>query len=255
MTTSPDRSVGGALARRENPASQMITTYADDFASVLPTHVRPETWMRLAQGLLRRNEDLAACAARNPVSFASALMEAARLGHEPGTDRFYLIPQGSEVRGSESWKGIVSRIFNSGAVLAVIAEVVHARDRFSYKPALGAVPDHTPYDGDDDPGELVKVYAYAQLASGGLSRVVVLNKRDVHKRRAMSAGWQNPKSPWQRWEDQMWLKCAVRSLEGWVPTSTERLPPLPVVQASAVRLDAASGRAQLGPAMEAELLD
>lgn len=210
------------LVKKKDGPEGLIQRYRTDFSQVLPSHVKPDTWLRLAQGALRRNPDLARAAERNPGSFLSALLESARLGHEPGTSAFYLVPYGGEVQGLEGYQGKIDRMFRAGQVASVVAEVVFEKDGFHYKPGPGAVPDHSPYEGDGDPGKMVRVYAYAQMHGGAISRVVVLTKQQVEQEhRAHAKGATGPKSPWNTQARQMWLKSAVHELEKWVPTSTE----------------------------------
>jgi recombination protein RecT len=46
------QTVSDAVATRDNSPTAMIKTYEGDFASVLPSHVKAETWVRVAQGAL-----------------------------------------------------------------------------------------------------------------------------------------------------------------------------------------------------------
>src|SRR5690606_15791327 len=78
-TTAPggqetmSQTVSDAVARREDSPGALIARYSADFATVLPTHIRPETWVRLAQGALRRNPQLEQAAKANPGSLLAAL--------------------------------------------------------------------------------------------------------------------------------------------------------------------------------------
>lgn len=209
-----------ALAERDNTPGRMIETYRQDFATVLPTHVRSDTWVRLAQGVLRRDQNLARVAKGNVGSLMAALLECARLGHEPGTESFYLVPYGSEIQGIEGYRGVVERMYRAGKVTSVKAEVVRANDAFDYRPDLMARPVHRP-DWFGDRGDIIGAYAYAELADGGTSRVVVINRDYIAKVKAQSKGSDKPSSPWVKWEEAMVLKTVAHRLEPWVPTSTE----------------------------------
>jgi recombination protein RecT len=72
--------------RREGSPASLVTAYRDDFATVLPSHIKPDTWVRLAVGALRRDKNLAQAAQANPGSLMVALLDAARKGLEPGTE-------------------------------------------------------------------------------------------------------------------------------------------------------------------------
>lgn len=211
--------VTGAVAKRESGPGAMIQQYSADFTTVLPSHINGPTWVRLAQGVLRRDRKLAEIAQRNPGSLMQALLECARLGHEPGTEAFYLVPMGSEIEGWEGYRGVIERMYRAGAVISVKAELVKANDVFRYKPDM-VRPLHD-VDWFGDRGEILGAYAYAEMVGGATSRVVIINREYIGKVRAMSRGSDKPSSPWVKWPDQMVLKTVLHRLEPFVPTSSE----------------------------------
>lgn len=212
--------VTAAVAKRDNGVAALITKYSGDFAGVLPSHIKPATWIRLAQGALRRDEKLAAVAAHNPGSFMAALLECARLGHEPATENFYLVPFGNEIQGIEGYRGVIERMYRAGAVATVKAELVYAKDLFEYRPQTMRVPKHEP-DWFGDRGDLIGAYSYAEMKDGTTSRVVVIGMDYIEKVMKESRGSGRSDSPWQKWREQMVLKTAANRLEPWVPTSSE----------------------------------
>jgi recombination protein RecT len=226
-----------AVARREKPgAHALVSQYKQDFTTVLPSHLRAETWVRVAQGALKRGKklrddpagrtELEVAAVNNPAAFLSAMLDAARLGLEPGTEQFYLTPRRVkgqlEILGIVGWQGYVELMYRAGAVSSVVAEVVHANDRFSFKPGRDEVPDHDIDWDAEDRGPLRLAYAYARMKDGSTSKVVVLNKAAIDRAKKSSQGSDSEYSPWQQHEAAMWLKTAVRQLAKWVPTSAER---------------------------------
>ena len=203
-----------------NGPGELVRQYSNDFAMVLPSHIKAETWVRLAQGIFRRDKNLARVASQNPGSVMQALLECARLGHEPGTDAFYLVPMGGEVEGWEGYKGLIQRMYRAGKVVSVKAEIVRANDSFEFDPGMD-YPIHKPDYFSDDRGDVKGAYAYARLVDGSYSRVVVMNKTELDKVRRESRGSDKPTSPWVKWYDAMVLKTVVKRLEPWVTTSTE----------------------------------
>jgi recombination protein RecT len=241
MTT---QTVSTALAKQETSASAMVEQYRDDFAAVLPTHIRPDTWVRLAVGALRRDVELKKAADADPYSLMSALLHAARLGLEPGTEEYYLTPR--EVKGKPSvlgipgYQGLVDLMYRAGVAQSVVVEVVYADDLFIWTP--GKVDDQQPprwaggmerpyhdinWDSEDR-GALRLAYAYAVMRGGAISKVVVLNKAAIKKIKESAKGANSPYSPWNKHEPSMWLKSAARQLAKWVPTSPERVGVTPV---------------------------
>lgn len=235
-TTTPaaaPETVTQAVARKDNSPAALIRQYSTDFATVLPSHVKPDTWVRLAQGALKKGKrekgsaltDLEIAAANNPGVFLATLLDAARLGLEPGTEQYYLTPRKvkggrSEILGIIGYQGHIELMYRAGAVTSVIAEVVYGNDKFSYQPGRDEVPQHEIDWDSTDRGPLRLVYAYARMGES-VSRVIVLNKTDIARIKASSQGADSEYSPWRLHEASMWLKSAVRQLQKWVPTSAE----------------------------------
>lgn len=224
--------IGNAIATRDNGPEAIVRQHKEDLTLVLPSHVKGETWMRLAYGALRSNQQLLQVATRNPGSLMTALQECARLGHEPAGKNFYLVPFGSEVQGIEGYRGVVERIYRAGAVKVVHAEVVYANDEFVWAPGTHDTqqpprwegPQTVPFHRADwfaDRGEVKGAFSYGIFQDGTPSRVVVINRTYIDKVRKESKGSSSPTSPWVKWFDQMVLKTVAHRLEPWVPTSTE----------------------------------
>ncbi|MGE9070567.1 recombinase RecT, partial [Escherichia coli] len=79
--------------------------YSNEFAQVLPSHINAQTFVRVAVGALRRNPRMMAAAESDPGSLMNALMEAARLGLEPGTNEYALTPR--RAKGKPTVVGII----------------------------------------------------------------------------------------------------------------------------------------------------
>lgn len=239
-----------ALATVDNSPRAMVAQYRDSFAAVLPTHItRPETWIRVAQGALKKGRrqgnryELEVAAANNPGVFLASLLDAARLGLEPGTEQYYLtarkVKGRLEILGIVGYQGLVELMYRAGGVSSVVAEVVYAADGFTFRPGLDEVPVHEIDWDAEDRGPLRLAYAYARMKDGSTSKVVVLNKAAITKIKAASTGADGQYSPWVKHEPAMWLKSAVRQLAKWVPTSAE-------YRDSVLRTnDAAAGQAAL----------
>jgi len=230
--TTVQEAAGKQVAQRDNSPAALIKQYSDDFRTVLPSHVKPDTWVRLAQGALKKGKrrpdgktDLEVAAANNPGVFLAAVLDAARLGLEPGTEQFYLTPRKVkgqlEVLGIVGYQGHIELMYRAGAVSSVVAECVHENDEFDYQPGRDTVPIHRIDWDSPERGKLRLVYAYAPMTSGATSKVVVLNRADINKIKSSSQGSESDYSPWRTNEPAMWLKSAVRQLQKWVPTSAE----------------------------------
>lgn len=247
------QTISQAVATRDNSPAGLIKQYSESFAQVLPSHVKPATWVRLAQGALKRGKritegpnqgrfELEVAAANNPGTFLAALLDAARQGLEPGTEQYYLTPRKVggrngrlEILGITGYQGHIELMYRAGAVASVVAEVVREHDEYEFVPGQldrqtpprWVGPQTTPWHkypdfaGESTRGRLIGVYAYAQMKDGAVSRVIRLGQDDIDRIKASSQGSNSEYSPWVKHEAAMWLKSAVRQLQKWVPTSAE----------------------------------
>lgn len=216
-------SVSSAVAVKDDAAklNDYIARYTDDYAKVLPQHIDSSHWVRLAQGALRRNPTLREAAMENPNSYLAALLECARLGHEPGSEQYALVPFKEHgkyvITGIEQYQGEIERMYRAGAVETVIAEVVHKEDIFQWTPGEAPRHDADWFATDAERGPMVGVYAFARLRTGAVSKVVVMGREEVEKHREVA----KTDAMWRKWPGSMWRKTAIHELEKWVPTSAE----------------------------------
>ncbi len=218
------QTVTGAVDRRDeiDLVIGKVRNWQADIAMAAAAHVKPSAVIRVTQGALRRNPKLLDAAIANPQSLLYALLDCARLGHEPDTDDYYLVPFGNEVTGIEGYKGIIERMFRAGGVSSVVAQVVRQRDRYASR-GEDTPPAHE-YDAFADPearGPLRGAYAYATFPGGRCSQVIQMGKAEIMRHKAKSRGSDKSDSPWRQWEESMWKKTVLRGLEPYVPTSTE----------------------------------
>lgn len=225
MTENP---VTTAIAVRDTGPASMVTQYRDEYAALVPSHVNPDQWVRLAVGAIRGNKDLEQAAQNDVGVFLRELKTAARLGLEPGTEQFYLTPRKSKahrgqkiIKGIVGYQGIIELIYRAGAVSSVVVETVRDRDSFRYTIGRDERPVHDVDWFGGDRGDLVGVYAYAVMKDGATSKVVILNRRQIDAIKAKSDSKNSDYSPWNTNPESMWLKSAVRQLMKWVPTSAE----------------------------------
>ena len=242
------RTVSQAVTKRDDGPIAVMWSKRGHFDVVLPQHVDVESFLGTAAGALYGNADLMDAAVASPDSLITALMRCAALGHQPGTDEFYLTPRKRkgrpEILGIEGYRGIVERMYRSGAVSNVVVREVCADDYFRYVEGEDEKPVHkfggegtTGADffgakGSRNRGEMVGVYAYAKLTTGAYSRPAILSRDDVFAARDAGGYRADDKfSPWNRQDGgkdhpeftgrSMWWKTAARRLEPWVPTSAE----------------------------------
>lgn len=258
--------ISNAVAQQQSGPAALIKQYSTSFARVLPSHIKADTWIRLAEGALKRGKreadgrfQLEIAANNNPGVFLAALLDAARLGLEPGTEQYYLTARKNkgrlEILGIVGYQGYIELMYRSGAVASVVAEVVRKADDYRYTRGVDEVPVHSypPFTGEATRGELFGVYAYARMLGGAMSRVIELGAEDIERIKKSSEGAGSDYSPWRHHTEAMWLKSSVRQLRKWVPTSAEFRMELARAAGEAARVAADHGLPE-PPAVD-EVLD
>ena len=224
-----EQNVSNAVAVRDNGPAAIVEKYRADLELVMPSHLqaRVGAWIRNTQGLLRRDPKLMEAAQNDVGQFIAVLMDAGRLGLEPGTEQYYLVPRwnkkkrATEVTGVRGYQGEIELMYRAGAISSVIVEVVYSSDEFQFRPGRDERPLHDIDWDADDRGTLRLVYAYAVMKDGATSKVVVLNKGHIAKAMAKSDSADKDWSPWNTDTEAMWLKTGAHRLAKWVPTSAE----------------------------------
>ena len=212
--------VGAAIEKRKE--MHPVEVHRKDFATVLPTHINADQWVRLVRGQFRTNPTLEKILRNNPGSVLHALMDCAQKGLVLG-DTYHLLPFGNEVTGTPDYTGLIELMYRAGEVAAVKVEIVYEGDHFIYWPDEMDKPQHRPdwFAEKRSERKMIGVYAYAVLHDGSTSQVVIMDEAAVHKVRAVSKTWQRSDSMWKQWPDRAWKKTAIRQLAKFVPTSTE----------------------------------
>jgi recombination protein RecT len=127
------------------------------------------------------------------------------------------LPYGKQVTLIPGYRGLVELARRSGQLSTIYARVVHARDVFHYAMGSDEKIEHVPSD-EDEPGDLVAVYAVARFKDGGM-QMEVMRKRDIEKIRTRSKSGNS--GPWQTDYEEMAKKTVVRRLCKMLPLSPE----------------------------------
>lgn len=192
-----------------------------EIQKALPKHMDADRFARIAFTEVRRNPKLLECSIP---SFLGAMMMAAQVGLEPGPLGFCdIIPRfNGKTKSLEAQfqiraKGFVNLMYRSGEVVSVTSNVVYENDEFEFEYGINEKLRHIPnFSGDR--GKRLCVYAIAHFKDGG-HMYVVLPPETVEKIRKKSM--TPTQGPWIEWEDEMWVKTALKRLSKYAPLSPE----------------------------------
>lgn len=202
-----------------------------EILAALPRHITPAYFMRVVLTAVQRNPKLAQCTS---ISFLGAVLQCAQLGLVPDgfLGQAYLIPYENRKAGKLEcqfqigYRGLVALARRSGEISTLGADVVYEKDRFTQVRGLSPSVEHVPFEGDEDPGALVRVYSFYRLRDGAYD-LNVMNRRQVHAIRERSQAYRTGKqygktdSPWFTDEAWMWKKTSIKQLLKLAPMSIE----------------------------------
>ena len=187
-------------------------------ASILPSHLTPSRFVRIAIASMTRTPKLAEC---DPNTVLQCLMTLSQFGLEPDGRNAYLIPFWNSQKKSYdcqliiSYMGLAALAKRSGQVSNVHADTVCENDVFEYD--KGVVVKHT-VDFKTDRGKAYAYYAMVRYKDG-TEQAVCMTKSEVDKIRARSRAGDS--GPWKTDYDEMGKKSAFRRLSKWLELSPE----------------------------------
>lgn len=198
---------------------------------ILPSHMKPEFFVRVVINQLNKNPKLALCTRQ---SFIGSVLDLAAIGLEPDGRRAHLIPYGRTCTYQLDYKGIAELVLRSGKVSHVAADVIRRGDIFVWN--KGQLKEHVPHFLRTDakaPKEAGEVFAAYSLVvfKDGTERAEVMSRADILAIRDGSPGWQafvskkSNDTPWDprfpHKEFEMWKKTVFKRLSKWLPISAE----------------------------------
>lgn len=202
--------------------ADLIKAMEPEIKKALPEVITPERFTRMALSALNTTPKLKEC---TPISFLSALMNAAQLGLEPNTPlgQAYLIPYNNkgklECSFQIGYKGMLDLAYRNPQTQIIQAEEVYENDVFEYELGLNPKLIHKP--ALKDRGEIKCFYGVFRLTNGGYG-FKVMSKEDIDSHakeysKAFSTGY----SPWTSNYIGMAKKTVIKQLLKFAPLRTD----------------------------------
>jgi len=198
-------------------ATQGLDTMQNSISLALGNSVPTDRFMRIAKMAIQ-DETIAKALDEGKCDKSSlydAVQKCAADGLVLDKREAALVMFGNKAQYMPMVAGIIKKIWNSDQIESISAHVVYKFDQFSYELGDNEHIHHIPSD-EEDPGELVRVYAIAKIKGGGIMRCV-MNKKQVAKHRKMS----KTDYIWKAWPEEQWEKTALKKLSKRLPQSSE----------------------------------
>lgn len=216
MTTSIDGTRKNDSTMREYLERHL----PDRIAQILPAHLKPDRFMRVAYAALVRTPKLQEC---TKMSVVDCLVRLSQVGLEPDGRMAHLIPFKDTKSGTMiatlviDYKGLVDIVRRSGEVNVIEARCVRAKDDFKFAFGTNQYLRHVP-TFEDDPGPVIAAYSFVKFKDGSES-FHVMSRREIDNIRKRS---KSPdKGPWVTDYEAMAAKTAFRPHSKFLPFSTE----------------------------------
>lgn len=183
-----------------------------EIASNLPSTISPDKFRNVVVTAANLSPDLLNADRR---SLLGACVKCAADGLVPDGREAALVIMGGKVSYMPMVAGVLKRARNSGEIASLIAQVVHERDRFVWRPCDAEAPvEHETPPLTEERGKPIGAYAIARLKDGSVV-AEVMNHAEIEKVRNVSRSKGN--GPWVQWWDQMARKTVIRRLSKYLP--------------------------------------
>jgi recombination protein RecT len=193
---------------------QSIELQAPEYSKALPSHIKPDKFVRVLQTAVSLNQNLITA---DRASLFGAAQRAAAMGLLPDGREGAIVEFGGRCQFMPMIAGVLRLLRQSGQLSTIDALAVCKNDKFTYRPGIDEVPVHEP-DWFGDRGEMIGVYAVARMKDGG-AMTEIMSMKDIDKVRNVSRS--KAKGPWAEWFDQMAIKSVLRRLAKRLPSSTD----------------------------------
>jgi recombination protein RecT len=215
---------GTMLGLKANDITDIIRTYRSAIAQAIPRHLTVDRVIQQATTLVSRSPAIAECSVE---SIIGATMQASILGFQPvaALGQCYFVPFYNKKSGKKEvqfiigYKGYIDLARRSNEIKSIYGYPVFENDTFEFELGLEPKLKHIPAIGHR--GNLTHAYAVAKFINGGEAFDVV-TREDVMKRKNVSQAKGSEFSPWNTWEEEMWVKTAIKTLQKWLPLSVEQ---------------------------------
>lgn len=203
----------------------VIDPVAPQVIAALPAHMREDGAAFLTAFITQvaQSPALTRAAMSDAAGLMATVQEAARLGLQPGSPDFYLVPRGSKVAGMVSYRGEMELMRRTGRVRDFGCMIVREHDRLEWRgttelPSLQEAPE-------GERGALRYAIVWAEYRDGTRSSVVRVDRDRIEAAKRSSSSARSSGSPWVQHEVAMWRKTAFHELSLIVGTSVEERRP------------------------------
>jgi len=178
---------------------------------------KPEDVKRFIRVCLTQIEKNNALASTTPESFTLACVNMAALNLDPDMGEAYIVPYGGKAQLQIGYMGLAKLMTNHPDVSKIDAAVVHEGDFFEYEYGTQEHLRHRPQCNTEGKKK-VAAWAMVTMKDGG-KKFVVVDRDFVMARKNTSK--QKSSLVWTTYEEQGWLKTAVKALAKLAPRSRE----------------------------------
>jgi recombination protein RecT len=205
------------ISDRAREFAALVHAGRDRLAAALPSHIPVERFERVVLTAVQANPSLLNL---NRQSLFMACLRAAQDGLLPDGRQGAIVGFRDQAQWMPMVGGLMMLARNSGQIKSLIAQVVHERDRFVWRPADTERPiEHEVPSLSEDRGRPIGAYAIASLVSGEVI-AEVMSRAEIEQVRAASRSKEGP--AWSQWWGEMARKSVLRRLIKRLPLSTDR---------------------------------
>jgi phage RecT family recombinase len=180
----------------------------------LPQDINTELLKSNAMMYINKNEDLKREAIRNPMEIAQHLYNFVTLGLDVYRSEAYLLLFKGKITPIIDYKGLIKLVtkYSVEDILKIDVDLVHENDKV-YKRNGELTHEYNPFA---ERGEKIGVLCSVHYANGSIAHTH-MTKKEVLKVKNSSPSANSNYSPWNKWEESMWIKTVIRNAMKTIP--------------------------------------
>lgn len=222
LAKKAEKTKGETKLTKSMSIADLIKAMQPEIRKALPEVITAERFTRMALSALNTTPKLNEC---TPMSFLSALMNAAQLGLEPNTPlgQAYLIPYKNkgvlECQFQIGYKGLIDLSYRNPMVQTIQAQAVYENDDFEYELGLESRLVHRPVLKER--GEIILFYGLFKLTNGGYGFEVMSKEEIDAYAKEYSKAFDSSFSPWKSNYNSMAKKTVIKQALKYAPLKAD----------------------------------
>ena len=195
-----------------------LTKMLEKGIKALPSDVNSDRLKLNAMMYIAQDEKLKDLAQRQPAKIAQIVYNFIALGLDMNNKECYIIPFGTVPTVILDYKGLekLAKKYSVEPINLIYSRAVHEKDDYGFKDNGEFYHKFDPFASEEKRGKRIGSYCKVEYKSGSVD-IEFVNLDEINRVKAVSKTASQKGSVWEKWEESMFRKTAVRKMTKHIP--------------------------------------